>query len=101
VYCFWIDDWNPCHEAFVTELIAVRVQVDLLADDFGSMLSNKKYSDVSFLVGPNKTVFEAHRLMLAARSRVFEAMLFSKFQEGISRTVEIPDVVTRENGPFL
>ena len=48
---------------------------------------------MTFLVGKDRTAMEAHRLMLAARSRVFEAMLFSGFAEGVNRNVELPDLV--------
>jgi speckle-type POZ protein len=50
---------------------------------FGDLLSSKEDVDVEFRVGTEK--FSAHRLVLAARSRVFRAQLFGPMKEGTAR----------------
>ncbi len=47
---------------------------------------------MSFLVGPDKKKFYGHKIVLAARSPVFAAMLFSKFAESSMREIELPDI---------
>lgn len=48
-------------------------------------------TDVKFIVGPEKTMYHAHRLILALRSPVFEAMFYGGLAER-GDTVTIPDV---------
>jgi BTB/POZ domain len=56
--------------------------------------------DVTFLVGPEKKEFKAHKIFLATASEVFEAMFSKKFEtgEGETKVVVVEDI---EEGPFL
>eukprot|EP01119_Soliformovum_irregulare_P019156 TRINITY_DN6012_c0_g1_i3.p1 TRINITY_DN6012_c0_g1~~TRINITY_DN6012_c0_g1_i3.p1 ORF type:complete len:200 (-),score=25.43 TRINITY_DN6012_c0_g1_i3:81-680(-) len=59
-----------------------------LSQDFGQLVNNPQYSDVVFsLEGGTKRVY-AHRIILAARSEMFRALLFGGMKE--SREAEIP-----------
>lgn len=56
-----------------------------LAHDLSSLLENKKFSDITIVLGETK--IQAHKAILAARSPVFESL----FMEN-STTIEINDV---------
>ncbi|KAI8786879.1 BTB/POZ domain-containing protein 19 [Biomphalaria glabrata] len=53
---------------------------------FGKMmkklLNNKEFSDIRFIIGPNKKQIYAHRCILAARCAVFKAMFADKPNTG-------------------
>lgn len=51
-----------------------------LARDMKQLINNKEFSDVKFLVGPEKVIFRGHKCILAARCHVFKAM----FKESLS-----------------
>eukprot|EP01083_Nonionella_stella_P106817 308608_1 len=45
------------------------------------VLNKNKFTDVTFLIGPNQVEFKANRVFLACQSPVFEAMLYGSMQE--------------------
>jgi len=71
---------------------AKQAEPDALALDFMQLYTSKKFSDVVLVIGPSKERLSVHKTVLAARSRVFEAMFFSGFKEATGAEVEIPDV---------
>jgi hypothetical protein len=58
-----------------------------LADALGLFVNNSKWSDVVFLVGEKKEKISAHKFMLAARSKVFEAMFYGGFHQVRSQII--------------
>jgi hypothetical protein len=56
-----------------------------------SLFKDETTVDVVFLVGSGKTPISAHRLVLAASSKVFRAMLFGPMSEAQSKEVKIGD----------
>ncbi|PUZ38998.1 hypothetical protein GQ55_9G242600 [Panicum hallii var. hallii] len=55
---------------------------------FRALLLGGKGADVRFLVGERSEVFAAHRCVLAARSPVFDALLFGPMKEGTATDTE-------------
>lgn len=67
---------------------------------FGDLLKNKEGADVTFEVGGE--TFAAHRCVLAARSPVFKAELFSPMEEGTgTRTIRVEDMEAEVFGAVL
>jgi len=71
-----------------------------IADANEWLLSTGRLSDVTFLVGKTKKHILAHKLILMARSSVFEAM-FERWETAKNCQVEIPEVNVREFRGFL
>ena len=53
------------------------------------LYENRVHSDVTFLVGPEKSPVKAHKLILAAKSDVMDRMLYGKLAESQQRTVSL------------
>jgi hypothetical protein len=53
-----------------------------------NLLSNKSFSDVN-LQGTDGTPIPAHRAILAARSQVFERLLFDSFTEASNKEIRM------------
>eukprot|EP00808_Paulinella_micropora_P001266 g80071.t1 len=83
--------------------ITVPSLEDPLHQDFGRLVNSRQLADVIFLVGADKLAFYGHKILLAARSKVFESMFFSGFCEARAQCVEIavPDVHPRAFGVLL
>ena len=64
---------------------------EALAKCSGYALDNQLYTDVCFLVGPNKDRVPAHRLILTLRSPVFKSMFFGDLAAG-DKEISLPDV---------
>lgn len=60
-----------------------------LANDIGVLYLNDEYSDVTLQV--NGQAFHAHKVILAARSQYFRALLFGGLRESHQAEVEIKD----------
>ncbi|XP_042206116.1 BTB/POZ domain-containing protein 9-like isoform X2 [Homarus americanus] len=60
-----------------------------LAHDIGALYLNDEYSDVTLQV--NGQIFRAHKVILAARSQYFRALLFGGLRESHQAEVEIKD----------
>ncbi|XP_071526505.1 BTB/POZ domain-containing protein 9-like isoform X2 [Panulirus ornatus] len=60
-----------------------------LAHDIGALYLNDEYSDVTLQV--NGQTFRAHKVILAARSQYFRALLFGGLRESHQAEVEIKD----------
>jgi len=69
-------------------------QRNILLETFGNLFNNESLSDVHFLVGvKEKKRIPAHRLLLSARSEVFERMLYGPMMEGnTSMDIDVPDI---------
>jgi len=65
----------------------------VLAEDLRRMLQDGNYSDVTIVVG--EQVIDTHRVILAARSPVFDAMLRSNMKEGLAGKIIIEDLDPR------
>lgn len=65
-----------------------------LFENIGALLFSEKLSDVHFLVGSTeKERIPSHRLILSARSEVFEKMLFGRMKESKANSdIEVPDM---------
>lgn len=66
------------------------VQKSGLASDFGSLLETQEFADVEFKI--EDKVYKAHRIVLAARSKYFDAMFSGNFAEGNRSRIEINEV---------
>ena len=55
------------------------------------LLETEKYSDIKFLVGPDKTPIRSHKFILMTRSSVFEVMFGETWMDPSITDVEIPD----------
>jgi len=64
-----------------------------IGESLHNYVLSEKYSDVSFVVGSDKEVIRAHKVVLASRSPVFAAMLYSNFLESKnSESITVSDV---------
>jgi ADP-ribosylation factor protein 1 len=67
-----------------------------LSADYKKLLEDTKSADVTITAksSDNNTIkqFKAHKLILAARSKFFEALFYGNFKEGAQAEVEITDV---------
>jgi speckle-type POZ protein len=61
-----------------------------MMEQFGKLLEQKKGADVSFIVGADS--FEAHKIVLAARSPVFMAEFYGRMRESGTRSVTVEDM---------
>ncbi|XP_073811918.1 speckle-type POZ protein-like [Musca autumnalis] len=62
-----------------------------LINDFAKILENNKYADI-VMVARDGTEFKAHKLLLSARSEVFETMLNRDFLENKTNRITIDDM---------
>ena len=69
-------------------------QQRILLEVLGSLLNSESFSDVHFIVGiKEKKRIPAHRILLSARSEVFEKMLNGPMKESnVSMDIEVPDM---------
>ncbi|XP_074115591.1 speckle-type POZ protein B-like isoform X2 [Cotesia typhae] len=61
-----------------------------LTDDFRDLLATKTKSDIVIIVGNKK--FDAHKIVLIARSNFFKAMFSHDMKESKENKVTIPDI---------
>lgn len=78
---------NICHQS---ENLQFNVRESKLIQDFGNMLDNGKFSDITLAVGERE--FQAHKAILAARSDVFAAMFSYEMEESQSNRVALTDI---------
>lgn len=64
-----------------------------IAASMASLVGNKLHSDVTFCLDGEYVA--AHRLILAARSDVFEAMLYRHQQNVVEKTIHIDDITMK------
>ena len=55
------------------------------------MINQEEFSDVCFLLGPQRERIYGHRVLLSAGSDVFKAMLFGELRESGNEIV-VPDI---------
>ena len=73
-----------------------------LLEVLGNLFNNEKLSDVHFVVGPKKKRIPAHRVLLSARSEVFDRMLNGNMKESnIELDIDIPDMDSSAFLPML
>ncbi|PAV91422.1 hypothetical protein WR25_06401 isoform C [Diploscapter pachys] len=70
------------------EIVGEVEHVEELAADIGKLLMNKDYSDVTFIVDGEQ--FPAHRVILAARSEYFRALLYGGMRESVEEKISLP-----------
>lgn len=63
-----------------------------MSDNFQTILKNGKFSDITFVINEKK--IQAHKVIVCARSPVFEAMFSNDCQEAKESKVVISDVST-------
>ncbi|EMS47630.1 BTB/POZ and MATH domain-containing protein 2 [Triticum urartu] len=68
----------------------IKVSSSNLSDHFGKLLLEGKGSDVTFSVGGE--TFAAHKIILAARSPVFEAEMYGGMKEGKAESITVEDM---------
>jgi hypothetical protein len=69
----------------------MEAQTDVVALWTKPLFKDKSTVDVVFLVGSQKTPFPAHRIVLAASSKTFRALLFGPMAEAQAKEVKIGD----------
>ncbi|KAK4011311.1 hypothetical protein OUZ56_020427 [Daphnia magna] len=90
IYCT-VKVWTPKETESGTSEIAPAVHHNqLVLTQFVEFFENKTLSDVNLNVGGR--TFHAHKIILAAKSKVFAAMFQHKTAESLSNTVHIKDV---------
>ncbi|KAL3869280.1 hypothetical protein ACJMK2_041983 [Sinanodonta woodiana] len=52
------------------------------ANEMKTLVNNKEFSDIKFLVGPNRKVIYAHKCILSSRCMVFKAMFTEQASKG-------------------
>ncbi|EPS45496.1 hypothetical protein H072_498 [Dactylellina haptotyla CBS 200.50] len=57
-----------------------------------SFYINPTFSDIKVLVGPNKEIFELHRIVLSTRSNYFKVACKESFKEGKAREIWIKEM---------
>jgi len=82
---FEVNKESPCilHNSNLSELNHVKQ----LSADIGNLFNNTDYCDITLLVEGKE--FKAHKIILAARSEYFRALLFSGMKETNCETIEI------------
>ncbi|OIW12684.1 hypothetical protein TanjilG_24618 [Lupinus angustifolius] len=72
------------------KIYSVAVPPSNMGQHFGQLLESRKGSDVSFEV--NGEIFNAHKLVLAARSPVFRAQLFGPMKDQNTKCIKVEDI---------
>jgi hypothetical protein len=62
--------------------------------DFEKMIDLKEFHDIDILVGKEKKLFRAHRVVLCVRSKFFNGILSVKMSESIQNRIELPDIIS-------
>lgn len=63
--------------------------INHLSEDIGALYLSDDYSDVTLIVGGQR--FNAHKIILAARSQYFRALLFGGLKESMQHEIELKD----------
>ena len=87
-----IESYHPMEQTFRGPIEPFAEGCELNANIAGLSLSNS-LTDVS-LVGSNGEALSAHKVILCARSPVFQAMFSNGMKESLSEVVTIPDIDT-------
>lgn len=61
--------------------------IHVLSEDMGSVYLSEEYADVTIVVAGQK--FRSHKLILAARSEYFRALLFGGMKESMQSEIEL------------
>lgn len=61
--------------------------VHFVSEDIGALYLSEEYSDVTLVVAGHK--FYSHKLILAARSEYFRALLFGGMKESMQNEIEV------------
>lgn len=63
--------------------------ISYLSEDIGALYLSDDYSDVTLIVGGQR--FNGHKIILAARSQYFRALLFGGLKESMQHEIELKD----------
>lgn len=63
--------------------------INTLSEDIGALYLSDDYSDVTLIVGGQR--FNSHKIILAARSQYFRALLFGGLKESTQHEIELKD----------
>ncbi|XP_057438818.1 BTB/POZ and MATH domain-containing protein 2-like [Lotus japonicus] len=72
------------------KIYSIAIPPSNFGQQFGQLLESSKGSDVSFEV--NEEMFDAHKLVLAARSPVFRAQLFGPMKDHNTHCIKVEDM---------
>src|SRR4051812_32542078 len=64
---------------------------NFVEQDISWLLNNPKYSDIEILCG-EKTILYGCRVILAARSEIFESLLYNGMKESYERQISFPTI---------
>lgn len=63
--------------------------VNLLSEDIGALYLSDDYADITLIVEGQR--FHAHKVVLAARSQYFQALLFGGMKESLQQEIELKE----------
>ena len=72
-----------------------KIHIDdaiLLSNHLSMLVNEQRMSDVVFIVGSSRERIHAHRVILAARSAVFAAMLYGGLRESHEQEIVVPNI---------
>jgi ankyrin repeat protein len=95
------EKYAPNHvQRLVAEYLHTKVyEPEKLNEELGDLLESGAFADVTFSVAG--TTFKAHKVVLAARSSFFRALLTGGLKESRQATIELDDCTTEEFGALL
>ncbi|PVD25748.1 hypothetical protein C0Q70_13408 [Pomacea canaliculata] len=81
--------------------VGIVDHISSLSDDFGELVESEDYADITLIV--ENTCFKSHKVILAARSEYFRALLYGGMKESQPGTteVELPDTPAQAFGALL
>jgi BTB/POZ domain-containing protein 9 len=65
--------------------------INYLLDDIGTLYLSDDYSDITLVVNGQR--FNAHKVILAARSQYFRALLFGGLKESTQNEIELKEPI--------
>ena len=72
--------------------VTVVEELTELSKDWNKLVNNPLMSDVSFIVGTEKKRIYGHKVILAARSKPLQVLLFGGMKESKEQDIRIKDI---------
>jgi len=83
---------EPQQPAARTDSVSEVEHISSLSDNLNGLFLNSEYADVNLVV--EGVTFPAHKIILAARSFYFRALLFGGMKESTQSEIELKDAPT-------